>query len=571
MPDSQSVLRWIISLGIKFYRVVPMLTLAIVFLTLVAQIASLLAFFLPLKIIILLGSEGVPKYYPDLFAQLEKNHLIVLLSAATAGCYVLSLGANYLIAKVTEIAVKILLVKSHKMILFENQDEIAASAYKRYSSALAGAVFIMLALIGLGVMYPPIAVLISVYLLLASLIMSALYHRHENFRGYLVRKLDVALGFASNLGFFLVFGYLIIAFILLSPPGFITAVISFLIGRQIFGRAAAMVIGISGLAKQRQRLDAIFFHGKVLVETLAVSRKRSLWDYLAPGKNRKWIHSVLAEAGVVEWEESDLRIQWLEVSQPHVPHLLVRGKEADDAECLVKLFDRNKRSLALHEASLVTAVREQSLWPELLLATNVEDFSCLVYRLAPGHIVSPKKAASFVIDLNTKLFSLKLPESLIDRYQRSHPLLWDRLTTELIGRLYVASRKHKEIMPISELLDRLHELQSLLKGLPIVLHNPGIKSSIWISRENRQEQVLNWSRWSLEPLGASWYTSGGIGRLEKRFSLTAADQNNLRNIEPELAQLAALTYELERLICKQQLLSAVKLLPKIIVKMNMLK
>lgn len=73
MADILGVLRWSLSLGAKFSRVVPFLTLAIVILTLVAQIASLLSFFLPLKMIILLGSEGMPRYFPAAFAQLDRD------------------------------------------------------------------------------------------------------------------------------------------------------------------------------------------------------------------------------------------------------------------------------------------------------------------------------------------------------------------------------------------------------------------------------------------------------------------------------------------------------------------
>jgi len=55
-----SALRWFFSVGLKVFHVVPWATSLGVVCTLVSQVASLLAALLPLKVIILLGSERIP-------------------------------------------------------------------------------------------------------------------------------------------------------------------------------------------------------------------------------------------------------------------------------------------------------------------------------------------------------------------------------------------------------------------------------------------------------------------------------------------------------------------------------
>ena len=157
-------LRWIVSLSAKFLRVLPILTLVIVLLTLIAQITSLLSFFMPLKIIILLGSEGMPRYLPPAFSQIDRNLLIAWLSAATVGFFLLSLLAHKLIDKSIDLGATKLLAKSQKMVLFENQQEFAGRAYQRYSTVLAAGVFISLVLAALGWFYASMAALILGYM-----------------------------------------------------------------------------------------------------------------------------------------------------------------------------------------------------------------------------------------------------------------------------------------------------------------------------------------------------------------------------------------------------------------------
>ena len=60
----KATIGWCISLGVKFVKVVPIITGLVQISTLASQIFLLLAFFLPLKVIILLGSDKTPAYFP---------------------------------------------------------------------------------------------------------------------------------------------------------------------------------------------------------------------------------------------------------------------------------------------------------------------------------------------------------------------------------------------------------------------------------------------------------------------------------------------------------------------------
>ena len=62
-----------------------------------SQIAALLAFFLPLKVVILLGSEGFPRYFPQAWAAYDRDMLVASLCAATEVFYVLHWLADRII------------------------------------------------------------------------------------------------------------------------------------------------------------------------------------------------------------------------------------------------------------------------------------------------------------------------------------------------------------------------------------------------------------------------------------------------------------------------------------------
>src|SRR5690606_19954356 len=123
-----STLRWTLSLGAKFARVVPFFTVCIIGLTLVSQIAMLVASLLPLKVLILLGSDQIPGYFPRFFLRFGHDALIAVLSMLTFGVFLAHLLAEKLIDRLTAKATTHLMQMSQKIALFERQDEIAREA-----------------------------------------------------------------------------------------------------------------------------------------------------------------------------------------------------------------------------------------------------------------------------------------------------------------------------------------------------------------------------------------------------------------------------------------------------------
>src|SRR5690554_3983349 len=125
-----NILRWNIRLAAKFLWAAPFATCAVVFFTLVSQLSMLLAFFLPLKVLILLGSDDVPSYFPQFFGSVERDWLIIIMSITTGFFYIFYLLAQRLVLIGGELGANTLMQRGRKLVLFEHQDALAQQAYK---------------------------------------------------------------------------------------------------------------------------------------------------------------------------------------------------------------------------------------------------------------------------------------------------------------------------------------------------------------------------------------------------------------------------------------------------------
>lgn len=546
--------RWPLSLGAKFVRVVPLRTVLVVLLTLVALVSSILAFLLPLKIIILLGSEGMPRYFPPAFERFDRDRLVVYLSLATVGLFLLNVVAVKVTAWITEGATQSLLARSRKLVLFENQHEVAGNAYQSFSSVLAGGVFTALALAAILVFYSELGLVIAGYLALVTVLLALGCARSLAMRKYVQGYLNAIVGNLSTLGFFVVFGYLVLDFVLLEPPNFLVAIISFLLTRQILTRLSGVVTGLDKLYRQREKLDALFFHGRPLVQA-AQDKPGSLWDQLAPGQKGHWVAPLLNEyAGLegVDAEGVEKALSWQQPSLPQMGAFVYRGEEG---VFLAKLYDQKKSMAAQHAATLLADAPEGLPAPGFLGLTQTGVFPCAAYQLVAGSTVPAKQARKVAIDVKAQLLAVEPPSELAARYLRSRPTVAQRMNTQWLDRALVAADNRKEKEAITALRDHWMALQSIVSALPLTFQNPDMKPwALWQPEDAAAPMLLNWEKWSLEPAGAGWIMQGkGPQQLEAAHEQACERRKALREIPVEHLMLAALVAELERCTQKQLL------------------
>lgn len=559
------VLRWCISLGAKFGRVVPLATATVALATLVSQLSILFAFFLPLKVVILLGSDRVPRYFPDFLTGLDRDLLIVLLSGSALAFYLLYLLSERVSQTAAEAGSRRLLAKSQKIVLFENQNSLASSAYQRYARALAGGLFVMVGLAALGVIYPAMALLL-VTLALAVLFAFVVWARLTlGLDGPPGEGLPRVLGTVSGFGFMLAFAYLVADFILWSGPGLIVAIVALLLVRQILNRATGMVIDIAALHKQKLKLDALFFHGRILLDTNQGSSDASM---LAPASRDVWCRRLLDE--YVDTGSRACSTRWFQLGVPGVTGFRVVPKD-HPATFLIKVFDSNRSALAHHEATLLGAPPRGLPALKLLGVTEIHGRSCHLLEFPELLHPVPDRARQLMQEARARLLAVEPPPALIQRYLRSRPMLWQRIDPQMFTRLGWASNDESTDALLEAVQQQRAELRAILQNLPIVIVNR-VTPRDSVVTDGESGVLLHWGRWSLEPLGAGWPTAAGaLVDLQAELGKAASVRDALRSVEPIGAELAALCFDMEREYVRQRFSSALALLPAIMERLEAIR
>jgi len=560
-------IRWSISLAAKLARVESWRTSIIIILTVVSQISMLLASFLPLKVAILLGSESLPVYFPEELSSFGRDTLIVGLSGVAVGFFLIHVLSQRLTSMITKQASGDLLRKNQKMVLFENQDEVAAITYQRFSRALSDGVFSSVALLALMLLYPDMSVALLGYLGFISIVLISISFFIESFQDVVGKSLDKAVKLFAGFGFFTVFAFLVADFILFTPPSVVVAIVSLLLARQLLNRLSSLVQDIASLYKQRAKINALFFHGKVLIK--GVVADKGIWPMLMPDSRSDWGAELLSRV-VPGWEGAK-RFEWHYSSNGNAGVLKVVSLSGEK-DYILKLFDEGRKSVAIHESTLLSEAPETIPAPCFLGAVNVSDFICLVYQI-PKAVTFPS-GRDLQLQLNKlrgSLLALEPSATLVQRYRRSKPLLWQRLEPTLLKRLLVAVDTVEQGRQVARLIDHLPAIKQCLKSLPLMVANSEFgEGNILVDEKNDDPLMLSWGRWSLEPVGSGWPVKTGIWRsgdqlykLSDALEVAAGARSSLAGVRVEAAELAALLTALEERCLRRQFIAGLEIVDRI--------
>lgn len=557
--------RWSLSIGNKFFKVVPSATLTVVLATLIAQFSIVLAFLLPLKVLMLLGSASIPHYFPDFLKIFDHDSLVLVLCLASVGFYLVYFLAEKIVSIGARRGAAKLLDRNKKVILFEKQDEVASQAYKSYSHSLANGVFVVMIAIFFALYYPLLLVFLFVYVILAFISLSLLH----SLGGSVAKSLDSTPGkvvnIAANIGFLSAFVYIVGLFLFGYSPGFLITMVSLILMRQGSSRVTAVVSGIKGLYSQRLKLNALFFHGHVFINSLG-REQGGFWQIIKLGDLKESLSYVLP--GKSRDAYKNISIEWLQNGVTDVVFLVVcfGGKENIFGcdKYLVKIFNSNRKSQAMHEATLLS----ENLCVPALKLTSVEEikgFQCHILNFSGTYKYSESKF--FKKEFLTQMLSIEPQEKIIARYSRSKEPLWERINPDMLERLRsVGALLEKGYEShIDSFLKKQGLFSDILSGLPLSFVNPDVSKDLVLVDQKDSLIALHWGRWTLEPVGAGWsLASNEFSNLDKALNNAKRQRSSLVNVSTEQAYLAALAYGFERYFSRQQYIIALDLLVKMV-------
>jgi len=566
MSVIRSTCKWSFSITAKFIRVVPGYTSAIIFSTVVSQLALILAFFLPLKVIILLGAASIPSYFPPSWQMLDRGHLIITLAISAAGFYLLYLLTERLITYLSMKGATRLLEKSKKINLFNNQDDIAVRAYLRYSRSLAGIVFFLIALNLIGFLYPSLTLVIIGYMLTVFLLLLFGYGLSQRVRNGLEKNINGIGATIGAIGFLFAFGYIVWDFLSPPAPGVIVAIISLLLVRQMINRLVSWITDLSALYIQRLQINALFFRGHTLLND-RFSRELDFWSLFETHRRDEWVNSVLTETAQCNVATLDYVWHQTGISGVVAFEVIAKGSYGQNVgKYLIKLYDKKFSNLAKHEASLLVDPMADNL-PTINFvgADMVGEYHCSIFESLGEQKIFPSEIKKNSLIILKRLLSIEVSGEVIEKYTRSRPTLAHRLSNNMLNRLHLITEISPGNEQFSVFCEKFGWITSKLAGLPIQLVNLDINPGSLSLDVNGEPVLSHWGKWGVEPVGAGWpIRKDQLCKIEEALIEAQYLRPELLSVTAMDVKLSALMFSFESMYNRQKYSNVLDLLPRIL-------
>lgn len=597
---SFALLGWLYHFFRRLILAAPLQAPSGVVVSLCSQLLQIIAFLLPLKVMILLGTPDVPEYFPRMFADIARDKLILLLAVAALLLYAAHLLMEFL---------GVWLVRQGSLRLISNMKEgealakqlkVAQIFFRGLLTISCGLLFALGVMIFLGLFHVLLLLVVLAYVLSSFFVLALVYPRLPEQPGGTSPQFVRIVDMVSACGFLLVFGFLVMDFLYGTAEGLLLGILALLLCRHMFSRLAMALKGIERLYGHRENLrilsgelpvlamdedDEIIeesvdgrvlgnstdevvekegqlapghetpgildgdVHDVLMPEERNVQARLTFWQVLEKDYCNVWLMETLAAA-----EEAMDVIDIADRSEEYRGQQMLRvlcAKPASDAACfLFCMFNRKQTKQVAHAARLLQMYRGPSA-PKLLHVSERQGFGAHLYEWPEdAHLVSDH---SSILACREQVFieasAWQVPQTLACS-QPSKTLI-DRCDDTLWARCRAFSNwmDHDTRRLIETFSCDPHRLRDALRCLPLKVYNPDIDEGCVYFTGTRYK-VTRWSRWTLEPLGSGWPLELGLERLDQAFARAAKDCELLTSLSVQHVRLAALTFAFEAL-CEQ--------------------
>lgn len=555
--------RWFLLIGEKFFKIVPLRTLFGVFMTLTSKLTNIVASYLPVKVLILLGGTGVPKYFPSNFKQFDHTELVIGLCAATVGFYLIHIVAEKILDRINSGGGNIILESTKKMQLFERQPMIAQKGFERYSKVLAEVFFLVVTVSVLLWLYPMIVLIMTVYIFFVVSVIKFFFDSSVSTSNDKDGHLKTLVGVVSHVGLLIVFVFMIYQALNDEGPGILVMFLTFLFIRRSQGSINQLIVNTSGLLREQLEINALFFEEHRLVQKKQ-SHEDLFWSLAERDQLEKWSGSII-EKFIGEPAEI-IKYCWIELDIKNVLayRVLAKNESGTATEYLIKLFGKKQTLAAQHETEVMLKT-ENLPSQKLLVADDVQGFHCLLYAWEDGRTPADDEKKCWIV-FNQALMKVDLAKLFLEKYLRSHPILPQRLDVFFWEHVEcvlgsVTKNASSSVMPLLAIRE---EINKRLNSLPLVIVNLELSRRELL--ETQQGVLsLSWGQWAMEPIGTGWLIEKEVFNV---LYETAQKIDRLNNGYVSLKisdiRLAAYMQLFEGLVKTQKFYQALKLIPAII-------
>lgn len=530
--------------------------------TAVARITGWLSLVLPLKVVLLAASDGVPRYFRFFIDPADKAFWIVALTVATILLFIITLILDAISARVAKTASGDIVGRATSLALMQDQENVAQIHYERLCRVAAYGLFGFAALTILYIVNQALAgfllaTMIATYGYAAWVLSSSNDINPSRAKSFITDKLSSFLSIASSIAFLGGFLVLVIPFALGHGGNLLFAIAAILLSRQMLGTTTDAVQAAAALDKKRLRINALVFRDHQLEETEKRHQLtfRKLFD--KPTRQRTAQKRLRVDEGEMDacWEDATKGpVKFL------VLHYLDSDSNTGPARYQQQIYPPAYAYRLDNEALLFEHVSRERLWaPRVIDRFSEGAFTCQICDYGSGMRIG-RQWKQWEPEILQHLWSVALPDALIEAFRAGDRSLGDRFNGRLIENLELGVDSPDEEQTYASLTAHLSEIRTRLKGLPHYIYNPEINGETAVfSRTPGAVLLLVWGRWSIEPLGIS---------LPKgcRDEDLARWLKNAQKHRPELAEvrntdnlrLASKCHTIERLAKKMRFKAALE-------------
>lgn len=542
---------WFCKVLAAFFKARPLTTATVVLITTSGQVTKFLSMVLPLKVILLAGSDGVPRYFEFFISPNDKDLWIIAFVVATVALFILNYMLDNLSRRLSQSASGEILETANEITLLADQERKATSYYAKFCEVVSSFVFVALSMLIIWVVNIPLLVYWVLAIVVAVSVTSLFLLGREDvnpgwLKAYVTEKTS---SYLSNLKVVIfLFGFFVILYPFVFDEGYnvLFAIISLVLFRQALGMLSSFVGDAVGLAKVQYRINALVFRDHHL-EHKEHSQSVALRE-LFSRENRL----TLASQQLSSNDHKVLLSEWLDSNIPGAKsfRITAESKRGEREFYQLQVFPPSRLPNLNNEMFLFEHISRGRLnAPALVSRFNVGPFECQIYEYGVGEAVPGSEWGGCERHLLTDFFACRPPDTLVESYAASHPMLHDRFKVEHVSRVEVGIDCHEEESALGDFLQAMPALVKYLKKIPSYVYNPDVNPRNVVKKKNSDDYfVMTWSRWQLLPLGAA-VPARYDGDLDEMLSVVKSRRQDVDcAFSAQDMRLVNACYELDRAI-----------------------
>lgn len=558
---------WVTRIYSEFWRVRWWATLGVLIASTLKRVFHLAAVFLPLKVILLISSGGVPRYFRGFIDPEQRDAWIVGLAASAIVSYFLSLLAGRIADRISARSSLEVLQGANTLTIFSRQAEMVHDVYSSVSG-LFSSLFFVIVIVGVGAYFSPlffsffIGLLVVTYLITALLFGSGEHSLRTGVAVTITRGLGTYLQVTGSLIFLASFVFLLYAFLVGLMSNALVAILSVMVLRQTLSALTGMIRKLVDLRASMWRVNALVFRH----ETLTRRRSRemqALFHFFVEGDPVETVQTAAERAGI------GLRVKSVKWNDPRAQGLYRFDVEYECSAGLrhseMQLFFpsrlqwlENEQLLFRHlDRALVSA-------PEIAGRMELRPFAAQLFAEDLAGSVAASEWLRTRNALRQQLWSVEPPPDLVSAYTMSKALLGDRISGDLFMPLPLAATGD-DARTLQQATERLPEIRQWLRSMPLVIDNPEItRANVRRAGEGERVCVMTWGRWMLSPLGGAGQelTLESARRLLSELRTRRGDLPD--SITEHHLRFASLCAQFESLMTRHHYSAAVRMLRRVL-------